>query len=173
MITVVKLELAGPAQIENQAKQIDGLTPATLVAEMATTEGCKVKEHRWMEKFGEWKHDYYVEQWESEDASATWDINVLEAGEYLVALEYSAENKASNSEWVLSCGDESITFITYESGADLSKDFQPGPPRQRNFEVKLGVLKIENEGLNQIEVSPRILIEGGAGLKGITLTPYK
>ena len=173
LIPVVKLTLESPAKVTNQAKQIDGLTPATLLAEMATTEDCEVKEHSWMEKFGEWKHDYFVEGWACEHAKVTWDINVLAPGDYLVCLEYTSENDAANSEWVIACGDESITFITYESGYDSSKEFQRGPARQRKFKVDLGVLNIPKTGLNQLQISPRNLIEAGMGVKGVTLTPYR
>lgn len=173
MITVVKLTLDAPAKVKNQAKQIDGLTPATLLAEMSTPEGCKVNERRWMEKFGEWKHNYYVEKWGSVDAKATWDINVLEAGDYLVSVAYSCENEAADSEWVLSCGDDSITFVSLESGFDPNKSFQPGPARERDFELTLGVLNISKEGLNQIQITPRTLLGKGIGLKGITLKPYR
>ncbi|MDQ8196469.1 hypothetical protein QEH59_18715, partial [Coraliomargarita sp. SDUM461004] len=123
LIPVVKLTLDGPVQVSNQATQIDGITTATLLAEMSTVEDCAIEESRWMEKFGEWKHDYYVEEWQSEDAKAVWDLNVLAAGEYLVSIEYSAENDAADSEWVLSCGDESITFVSFESGFDSNKSF--------------------------------------------------
>ncbi len=172
-ISVVKLTLDQPAQVANQATQIDGLTPATLLAEMASTEGCQHSDYRWMEKFGEWKHDYFISRWASEEAAATWDVNVLEAGDYLVSLEYSCENEAADSEWVLSCGDESITFVTFESGFDSTKAFQPGPPRYRNLTVTLGVLKIPNAGLNQLKVTPRHLKGEGIGLKGIRIEPYR
>jgi alpha-L-fucosidase len=172
-ISVVKLSLDAPARVGNQATQVDGLTPVTLLAEMSAPEGCEVNERRWMEKFGEWRHDNYVDNWIAADARVTWDINVLEGGEYLVSLDYSCENDAANSEWVLSCGDESITFVTLESGYDSKKSFQPGPPRQRNFTLPLGVLKISGKGLQQLQVVPRNLIGNGIGIKGITLTPYR
>ncbi|MFC5051857.1 alpha-L-fucosidase [Rubritalea spongiae] len=173
IVPVIKLTLDAPAVVKNQATQVDGLTPVTLLAEMATAEGCEEKGYRWMEKFGEWKHDHFIQGWKSKDAKATWDINVLEPGQYHLSLEYSCENDAANSEWILSCGDESITFITYESGADSTKSFQPGPARQRNFKVNLGVLEIPKAGLNQLKVVPRKLIGEGIGIKGITLKPYR
>ena len=81
-----------------------------------------------------------------------------------MSVEYTCENDAANSEWVLSCGDESITFITYESGFDSTKSIQPGPARQRNFTVTLGVLDIPKAGLNQLQIIPRNLIGKGAGM---------
>jgi alpha-L-fucosidase len=168
LIPVVELSLAAPAKIDQQATQIDGLTTNTLLAEMSTVEGCAVVEDRWMEKFGEWKHEYYVKDWASEDAKATWDINVLEGGDYLVSIVYSSENNAANSEWVLSCGDESITFITFESGYDPSKS-----SRQRHFEATLGVLSIPDEGMNTLQVTPRNLINKGIAIKSISLVPYR
>jgi alpha-L-fucosidase len=173
LIPIVKLTLDAPASVTSQATQVDGLTPVTLLSQMATTSDCKHYDRRWMEKFGEWKHDYFIAKWTSNDAAATWDINVLEAGEYLVSIEYSCENDAADSEWVLSCGDESITFITLESGYDSKKSFQPGPARQRNFTAQLGVLNIPEAGLNQLQVTPRNLIGEGVWIKGIRLTPYR
>ncbi|MGJ8640951.1 MAG: alpha-L-fucosidase [Opitutaceae bacterium] len=173
LISVVKLKLDGPAKVTHQATQLDGLTSATLLAKMSEVKGCKVKERRWMEKFGEWKHDYFVQEWSSEKAKVTWDINVLKAGEYLVSIEYSCEDKSSDSEWTLTCGDESMTFITYESGFDPSKSFQPGPARERNFKVDLGVLNIPEGGLQQLEVTPRKLKGNGIGLVSVSLQPYR
>jgi hypothetical protein len=98
---------------------------------------------------------------------------VLDPGAYLVRIEYSCEEESVNSEWVLSCGDESITFITYESGFDSDKTFQPGPPRQRNFTIQLGVLKFPKQGSQQLKLSPRKLIGEGIGVKAITLKPYR
>lgn len=173
LIPVVKLELDGPPVVASEATQVDGLTAVTLLAKMAEVSGCKVKSHGWMEKFGEWKHDSFVEQWNSPEANATWDLNVLEGGDYQVRLEYSCEEEAANSEWMLSCGDNSITFITYESGFDSDKKFQPGPPRQRNHTMQLGVLNIPDVGLQKIKISPRNLIGRGIGIKAITLTPFR
>jgi len=173
LIPVVKLQLDAPARVKHQATQLDGLTPVTLLPEMADLEGCRVKKRGWMEKFGEWKHDSFVTEWRAPEARAAWALNVLEAGDYLVSLEYSCEEEAVNSEWVLSCGDNSITFITYESGFDSDKKFQPGPPRQRNHRMQLGVLNIPEEGLQHLEVTPRNLIGEGIGIKAVTLEPYR
>ena len=173
LIPVVKLQLDGPPLVENQASQVDGLTPVTLLAKMADVSGCGVKSHGWMEKFGEWKHDSFVENWKSPQAKASWALNVLEPGDYLVSLEYSCEEEAVNSEWVLSCGDSRITFITYESGFDSDKKFQPGPPRQRNHTLQLGVLRIRESGLQNLEIRPRNLIGEGIGIKAVTLRPFR
>jgi alpha-L-fucosidase len=170
LVSVVKVTIDGPVSVTSQATQIDGLTSATLLAEMARTEGCNVKTHKWMEKFGEWKHVDYVWEWQSDDAHATWDLNVLEAGNYSVSIEYSCPKETEKSEWLLSSGDESITFITYESG------FHPndrGRGRQRNFTLNLGVLNIPDKGLRQLQITPLELKGSGIGVKGITLSPYR
>lgn len=184
LISVVKLSLDAPAKVSNQSTQVDGLSEAILLAKMSEVKGCNVRENRWMEKFGEWKHDYYVEQWSSENAEATWDINVLEPGEYMVSVEYSCEFDNAESEWVLSCAEESITFITYESGYDpgrksirLGDDNKKNPklnkPRQRNFTVAIGVLDIPKAGFNQLKLKPRILHGDGIGVKAVTLKSYR
>jgi len=173
LIPVVKLELDGPAKVKHQATQLDGLTPVTLLPEMAEVTGCQVKKRGWMEKFGEWKHDSFVQAWKDREANATWDLNVLEAGDYLVSLEYSCEEESVNSEWVLSCGDQSMTFITYESGFDSDKKFQPGPPRQRNYTMQLGVINIPDEGPQTLKISPRNLNGNGIGIKAVRLRPYR
>ena len=173
LITVVKLTLDSRVKrSENQAIQIDGQTPATVLAEMATTRQCTVRNYRWMEKFVEWKHNKYIHNWSSLEAVASWDINVLEAGDYLVSIEYSCEYESANSEWVLSCGDESITFVTFESGFDSTKAERRRPARQRDFTATLGVLNIPDKGINQIQLTPRKIVGNGIGVKRITLIPY-
>ncbi len=172
IVPVVKLQLKAPAKVENHATQVDGFSTVKLLAEMADVEACEITERRWMEKFGEWKHDYFVDQWNSLESLASWDLNVLEAGDYSISLEYSCEPEAANSEWVLSLGDNSLTFITYESGFDSNNSFHRGPPRQRNHSMSLGVLTIPESGLQTLKLIPRNLLGAGIGVKAITLTPF-
>lgn len=173
LVPVVKLQLDGPAEVSNQSTQVDGLAPVTLLAEMADLKKCRVRKYGWMEKFGEWKNEAFVQDWSSPEAEAAWELNVLEAGDYLVSMEYSCEKEAVNSEWTLSCGDDSVTFITYESGFDSDKEFQPGPPRQRNHSMQLGVLKIPETGQQTLKITPRNLIGKGIGIKSLTLRPFR
>ena len=45
-----------------------------------------------MEKFGEWKHVSRVHKWMPE-GKATWTVNVLVPGDYIVDLTYSGEGR--------------------------------------------------------------------------------
>ena len=45
-----------------------------------------------MEKFGEWKHVVQVTEWETGGA-ATWEVEVLEPGDYQADLTYAGEGR--------------------------------------------------------------------------------
>ncbi|CAA6690023.1 MULTISPECIES: alpha-L-fucosidase [unclassified Lentimonas] len=179
LIPVIKLSLDAPAKVTDQAKQVDGLGPVTLHGETANTKGCRVQKERWMEKFGEWVHYEYVAGWQDVDAEASWDLNVIEPGKYMLSLEYACTHENAGSEWVVSSGDESITFVTYESGYDPSKKTihkgdAPRGARLRNFTIPLGVLELSESGEAQLKISPRNLVgAGGISIKAVTLEPYR
>ena len=45
-----------------------------------------------MEKFGEWRHCNQISQWKP-GGSATWEVDVLQPGDYQVDLTYAGENR--------------------------------------------------------------------------------
>jgi len=81
-----------------KAPEVDpcwGLDPeaeTVILAEFASVSGAKKAGHRWMEKFGEWKHATRVTNW-SKDGTASWEADVAVAGDYQVGLTYSGKGR--------------------------------------------------------------------------------
>ncbi len=91
LVSVIELECNGPPE----ADPVWGIDPnigTEILAEFATVEGAVQEEKRWMEKFGEWKGVVRVHQWQP-GGKATWEVNVLQPGDYCVHLTYAGEGR--------------------------------------------------------------------------------
>lgn len=82
-VSVIQVNLEGKPEVD----PCFGLDP-----EVATVTGATKKNKRWMEKFGEWRHTNQVSQWKP-GASATWEVDVIQPGDYQVDLTYAGENR--------------------------------------------------------------------------------
>ena len=92
LASVIELELKGAPKAD-PTWGLDPEIPTHIEAEFATAEGAKLSKKRWMEKFGEWKHVKQVSDWNSGKGVATWTVDVLEPGDYLVELTYAGEGR--------------------------------------------------------------------------------
>jgi alpha-L-fucosidase len=90
-VSVIELELEGAPEVDN-CWGIDPVVQTDILAEFAVVEGAKSEGKRWMEKFGEWKHVVRVTDWKP-DGKAIWEVDVLEPGDYQVALTYAGEGR--------------------------------------------------------------------------------
>lgn len=91
LVSVIELELTG----EPEADPTWGIDPndgTEILAEFADVDGAEKSQKRWMEKFGEWKSVIRVHNWEA-DGKATWEVDVLEPGDYRVDLTYAGEGR--------------------------------------------------------------------------------
>ena len=91
LVSVIQLNLEGKPEVD----PCFGLDPevATVIpSDFATVTGATKKNKRWMEKFGEWRHTTQVSQWQP-GASATWEVDVIQPGDYQVDLTYAGENR--------------------------------------------------------------------------------
>ncbi|WP_411826080.1 alpha-L-fucosidase [Luteolibacter sp. AS25] len=91
LVSVIEVELAGTPE----ADKTFGLDPdhvTSIYAKFAEAKGAKKVGNRWMEKFGEWKHVYQITDWKDGD-KASWEIEVLEPGDYQVELRYAGEGR--------------------------------------------------------------------------------
>ena len=91
LVSVIKVQLAG----KPEADPTFGLDPdirTDVLAEFATVEGAELSQKRWMEKFGEWKSVYHAHNW-TPGGKATFEIDVLKAGDYNVSLTYAGEGR--------------------------------------------------------------------------------
>ncbi|MBC8481443.1 MAG: alpha-L-fucosidase [Planctomycetes bacterium] len=91
LVSVIELELADKPEVDD-CWSIDPVVGTDILAQFAEVEGAKSESKNWMEKFGEWKHVIRVTDWQ-EGGKATWEVDVLEPGDYQVGLTYAGEGR--------------------------------------------------------------------------------
>lgn len=140
-----------------EAPQVDplhGIDPETetvLHVDSAVVQNAKRDEHRWMEKFGEWKHVNRVHEWKP-DGRVTWEIAVLTPGDYEIDVLCTAADRAV---WSVDLGD----------GNHVENQVTGGGTYTRR---DIGWLRFPAEGAYTIHVS---CPEGDGSLAGIWFTP--
>jgi len=87
MVSIVKITLKGVPEV-NTIMAVDPEFGLTVSAKFAQTNACSVNYKNWMEKFGEWKHIYQVDDW-NEESSVSWEFEIKQAGRYFVELTCS------------------------------------------------------------------------------------
>lgn len=149
---VIQVKLADKPQVNPMLALHPGL-PNNLLCLFAEATGANKSRVAWMEKFGEWKHATQVGKWE-QDGRAVWMVNVLEPGEYKVALRYKGKGRP-------------VWKITLDQGPMIQNQQAATDKYQ---EYPMGVLKIDKAGEHKIEVA---LVDGdreAASLESIKLT---
>lgn len=153
LASVIKLELAGKPKAD-AVWGIDPSIPTGIQAEFATVTGAKQAGKRWMEKFGEWKHVVQVTDWR-QGGAATWEVDVLEPGDYQVDLTYAGEGRLV---WAVTvAGGESI-----RNQQNSSHNYQRFPigwlrfPKRGRYKVSVSCLEGETKtaSLKAIRFSP-------------------
>ena len=91
LVSVIQVQLASEPSVD-PTWALDPQVKTEVLAEFATVENATQDSKRWMEKFGEWKRVMRVHEWKPE-GKATWQIDVLEPGEYNVELTYAGEGR--------------------------------------------------------------------------------
>lgn len=138
-VSVVKLRFEGKPKVDPTW----GVHPnyaTALEAHFADVHGAKEKQERWMEKFGEWKHQDQVSQWEA-NGSVTWNVDVLEPGYYQIGLSYRGEDR-----------------LVWKIESDEGESIQNQQAATSKYvEYPMGVLKFNNSGKHTLRVT---LIEG-------------
>ena len=172
LVPVVALQLNEPAKV-NTTIGIDPALKTSLSSIFAQCDGCDKKELRWMQKFGEWKYADNLLNW-TNDASGAWNVNVAKPGQYLLEVEYSADDNVDFSEWNFHFQNDSIVMQALDTGERKNSKRQfAGKTLYRFRTDTVGIVVLE-PGLQSIEVSPKsTVINGGINLKAIHLTPVK
>jgi alpha-L-fucosidase len=156
LISVIELKMQNNAE-DIVIKSTHGIYPniaTNLIAEFAKVSGAEKKEEKWMEKFGEWKHVNQISKW-SNDAKATWTVNVKEPGYYYLDLCYKGKDRLV---WK-TLTDEGI-MVQNQQAATEKYDF-----------YKMGIVEFKEAGEHDISVS---LVEGDpitSSLRSIQITP--
>ena len=168
IVTVLRLRCEESPQALYQDLQVDGEHPTHLPAEYATCSGVSLHPHRWMETFGEWKKAEQLEQWfAAADAQASWQVNLLTPGRYIVSIDYACTQESEGSEWEISNGSETVRFYALPSG-QIS-----GERRMRYRCVDCGVITFASGGRQHMTMQPLTGTKpGDIGLRALRLRPW-
>lgn len=170
LVPVIRVQLKGQPKVDTTIG-IDPKLSTSLSSIFATCNGCDKAELRWMQKFGEWKYADNLLNWKNK-ATGKWDVSVAKAGQYLLEVEYSADDKVDFSEWNFNFSDDSLVMQALDTGERVNSKRQfPGKTLYRYRTDKIGVIEL-TEGKQSILVSPKgEVVNGGINLKAIRLTP--
>ena len=153
LISVIEVTLKGEPEV-NETMGIDPIFPTIIPVDMGVAEGCSIKEKKWMEKFGEWKHIEQAQDW-TPSARVTWEVDVMEAGYYQVDLNYAGHDRMV---WRVET-EEGYRVQNQQNSSHIYSFFQ------------MGLLKFDKPGRHKVNVS---FVEGEfekASLKQIRFTP--
>ena len=153
LVSVLEVKLKGTPKADS-TWAIDPEIETEILSEAAAVENATLENQRWMEKFGEWKHVSRVHKWMPE-GKATWTVNVLAPGDYIVDLTYSGEGRL-------------VWGVTIENGEHIQNQQNSSHNYQR---FPIGWINFPGPGTYKISVS---CLEGDlskASLKSIHFTP--
>jgi alpha-L-fucosidase len=152
-VSVIELELAAAPQADD-CWGIDPVVETEIVSDFAAIRGAKAEKKGWMEKFGEWKHILQVTEWQPE-GKATWQVDVLEPGDYQVDLTYAGRGR--------------LVWQAAVEGGQVIRNQQNASHNYQRFPI--GWLNFPQRGRYQVSVS---CLEGNvseASLKAIHFKP--
>ena len=156
LAAVIELELDGEPQADS-VWGIDPEKPTEISSDFATVSGEAVKEEKkWMEKYGEWKRIIELRDF-STDSSASWEVDVLQPGDYNVDLNYAGEGR--------------LVWSVEVDGGQKIRNQQDSSHIYHSFPI--GWINFPAPGRYTISVS---LVEGNmeeASLKSIRFSPVR
>ncbi|WP_202911898.1 alpha-L-fucosidase [Arenibacter aquaticus] len=153
LISVIELEVEGGPEVDSRLS-LDPVFATALPVDFATAKACNIKEKRWMEKFGEWKHIKQAQDW-TDKGKVSWTVMVKEPGYYQTELNYAGSGRLV---WKIS-SDKGNLVQNQQNSSEVYNYYE------------MGLLKFETAGEHTITVS---LVDGNrkrASLKEIRLTP--
>jgi alpha-L-fucosidase len=153
LASVIEMKLQGEPSIELNAA-IHPNIQTVLPVELAEVKAAKKAGSRWMEKFGEWKHVTQVSKWRPAGV-ASWEVDVLAAGEYHLSLNYRGEGRV-----VWSIETDEGEFIQNQQPATTGYHINP-----------FGIINFKEAGTHTISVR---LVDGNrklSSLQSLILTP--
>jgi alpha-L-fucosidase len=152
-ISVIELSLKGKPEVD-PTHAIDPSMETAIPAFFAKVEGCVKNPRQWMEKFGEWKHVVQINKW-TENAKATWEVEVMKAGTYLIELNYSGNGRMV---WSVET-EEGSKIKNQQNSSSIYMDFPIGwinfaKPGKHTLSVSLLEGDLEKANLTGIKISP-------------------
>ena len=152
-ISVIEVEIKGIPEVD-QRHALDPEIRSEITAHFAETFNCKIRKERWMEKFGEWKSVHHISDW-GNGSKATWEVNVIDPGEYLVELSYAGSGRLV---WRVE-SDEGDVIQNQQNSSHIYSSYP------------MGWMKFDTPGAHKVSIS---LVEGdpqSSELTAIRFTP--
>ncbi|GAA0880815.1 hypothetical protein GCM10009119_37850 [Algoriphagus jejuensis] len=153
LISVVEVTVEGQLSVD-KSLSIDPYYSTVLSTAFASADGATIKETRWMEKFGEWKHIAQAQDF-TEGGKVTWEVGILEPGYYQVDLNYAGKSR--------------LVWRVSNSEGDLVQNEQNASHVYSYYEM--GLLKFDTAGKHTIAVEVKEGDIPSASLKEIRFTP--
>nr|WP_145392707.1 alpha-L-fucosidase [Stieleria neptunia] len=153
LVSVIELKLESEPEVD-PVWSLDPNTETEILAEFAEVTGIKKSGKRWMEKFGEWKGIVHAHGFSS-GGKATWEVDVLQPGDYIVDLTYAGEGRL-------------VWSVNVEGGEQIQNQ-QNASHNYQSFPI--GWLNFPHAGRYQVSVA---CLDGNvesASLKAIHFTP--
>ncbi|WP_158968115.1 alpha-L-fucosidase [Paraglaciecola sp. L3A3] len=171
--TTIVVELDGEPQVDDTIG-IDPIQSTYLSSVFSKcNSGCKNGQSRWMEKFGEWKYAENIMNWDN-TGKATWSVDVAKAGEYILDVEYSADDTVDFSEWYFTIGGKDYAMQAIDSGNRHNSKRQMGGRTLLRFHTATLALVDMPAGKQEIVVRPKSEVTGGGILlRSISFRPVK
>jgi alpha-L-fucosidase len=153
LVSVIQVDLESEPEVD-PVWALDPNIKTEVLAEFAEVDRAEKSGKRWMEKFGEWKGIVHAHGFDK-GGSASWEIDVLEPGDYNVALNYSGNGRLV---WEVAIeGGEKI-----QNQQNSSHNYQSFPigwltfskPGQYKVSVKCIEGEVESASLKAIEFEP-------------------
>ncbi len=153
LVSVIELKLKAEPQVD-PIWSLDPDHETEILAEFAEVAGIEKSEKRWMEKFGEWKGIVHAHGFDN-GGEATWEIDVLQPGDYNIDLTYAGEGRLV---WQVAVeGGEQI-----QNQQNSSHNYQAFPigwvnfPQAGRYKVSVRCLEgqVESASLKSIRFAP-------------------
>ncbi|WP_419195104.1 alpha-L-fucosidase [Novipirellula herctigrandis] len=153
LVSVIQVNLESEPEVD-PVWALDPNMATEVLAEFASVDNAEKSEKRWMEKFGEWKGVTHVHGLEKGGA-ASWEIDVLQPGDYNVELTYSGNGRLV---WGVAIeGGQAI-----QNQQNSSHNYQTFPigwinfPKAGRYNISVKCLEgeVESASLKAIEFTP-------------------
>ncbi len=155
LASVIKINLKSSQVEVNPTLGVDPeFGQKNLSVKFAKLEGCHVHKSSWMEKFGEWKHMYCVNDLNNPGSKVTWTLWVKKPGIYQISLNLRGN---SREVWKVETDERHIAQNQQRSSTLFA-------------ERPIGWIRVDRPGVHTITVS---MPEGGqpTDLAGISILP--
>ena len=153
MVSVIEVTLKTTPEV-NTIMAVDPEFGVDISSKFASTNACSVNYKSWMEKYGEWKHIYQVDDWKQE-SSVSWELEIKTPGRYLVELTFAGNGPKV---WRVETGEGAMIQNRQNSSAIYNT--QP-----------IGWLKFEKAGKQTVSVSIPQGDRKNTSLAAIKITP--